>query len=73
MNNEGLSIHVLNLFRRLDEWVLRDRIMHSGYDGNDHEIGQVNLFNLKNLVFSPYYRNVVKPDFKVYFFLNVSI
>ena len=24
-------------FRRLDEWVSKDRIMHSGYDGNDQD------------------------------------
>jgi len=33
-------VHYENFNRRLDEWVLRDRIMHSGYDGNDNENGQ---------------------------------
>jgi len=30
-------VHYENYNRRLDEWILRDRIMHSGYDANDHD------------------------------------
>jgi len=36
-------VHYENFNRRLDEWVLRDRIMHSSYDVNDHDNGQGDL------------------------------
>jgi len=36
-------VHYDNYNRRLDEWVIRDRINHSGYDGTDQDGGQGEL------------------------------
>lgn len=36
-DQEEFYVHYENFNRRLDEWVAKDRIMHSGYDGNDHD------------------------------------
>jgi len=34
-DQEEFYVHYENFNRRLDEWVSKDRIMHSGYDAND--------------------------------------